>query len=129
MDGGVGLHVVPQVGVEVPGGDVSQDQDHGLTAALQHVVQGRPDIVAGPLVEDVVVGEDDDGSLAALGGLTDGVRHVGRLLEVGVVETDSVGRVSVLQLGARHLSHEVLVLDAVADVGVVHLLLVSVRHW
>ena len=76
MDGGVGLHVVPQVGVEVPGGDVSQDQDHGLTAALQHVVQGRPDIVAGPLVEDVVVGENQDGPLTPLGCLTDGVRYV-----------------------------------------------------
>ena len=76
MDGGVGLHVVPQVWVQLSCGDVTEDQDHGLAAGLQHIVEGRADIVPGPLVEDVVVGENQDGPLTPLGCLTDGVRYV-----------------------------------------------------
>ena len=128
VDGRVGLHVVPQVGVQLSGGDVAQDQDHRLAAGLQHLVESRADIVPGPLVDDVVVGENQDGPLAALGGLTDGVRHVVGLRQVGVVETDSEGRLPVLQLRTEDLRHEVVVLDAVAHVGVVHLLLVGVRE-
>ena len=44
------------------------------------------------------------------------------------METDAVRRVAVLQLSAEDLSHEVVVLDAVAHIGVVHLLLVAVRE-
>ena len=76
MDGGVGLHVVPQVWVQLSCGDVAEDQDDGLAPGLQHLVESRADVVPGPLVEDVVVGEHHDGPLAPLGGLADGVRHV-----------------------------------------------------
>ena len=44
------------------------------------------------------------------------------------METDSEGWLAVLQLSAEDLGHEVVVLDAVAHVGVVHLLLVAVRE-
>ena len=79
-------------------------------------MERRPHVVSRPLVEDVVVGEDYDRPPAVHRGLADGVRHVGCLGEVGVVEAHAVGRVAVLQLGAQDLGHEVLVLDAAGEV-------------
>ena len=73
-------------------------------------------------MHDVVVGEDHDRPAAGVRRLADGVGHVGGLGQVGVVETHAVPGLAVLQLRAQHLAHEVLVLEAVAHVGVVHLL-------
>ena len=77
----------------------------------------------------VVVGEDHDRPAAAVRRLADGVGHVGGLRQVGVVETHAVAGLAVLQFRAQHRAHEVLVLEAVAHVRVVHLLGVrGVRH-
>ena len=85
MYGRVGLHVVSQVRVQVSLRHVSEYEDDGAAAGLEDVVEGGPDVVAGPLVDDVVVGQDDDGPLAVAGRLTDRVRHVRGLGQVRVV--------------------------------------------
>ena len=126
MDGGVGLHVVPEIGVQITIVHIAQNEDHSTSSGLEDVMKSRPDVVSCPLVLDVVVGEHDDGPPAVVSRLADGVGHEGGLGQVSVVETHSVTRLSVLQLRAEHLRHEVLVLDAVADVRVVHLLVLAV---
>ena len=126
VDGGVGLHVVPEVGIQITIVDISEDEDHSSSSRLEDVMESRPHIVPWPLVHDVVVGQHDDGPPAVGGRLTDGVGHEGCLGQVGVVEADPVTGLAVLQLRAEDLRHKVLVLDAVADVRVVHLLVLAV---
>jgi len=101
VDGGVGLHVVAEVGVKIAMRNVSEDEDDGTTSGLEDVVEGGADVVAGPLVDDVVVGQHDDGPLAVAGRLADGVRHVRRLWEIRIVQTYAVRRISVFKFGLR----------------------------
>ena len=44
--GRVGLHVVSQVRVQVSLRHVSEEEDDGAAAGLEHVVEGGPDIIA-----------------------------------------------------------------------------------
>ena len=126
VDGGVGLHVVTEVGVKITIVDISEHEDHSPSSRLEDVMESRPHVVPWPLVHNVVVGQHDDGPPAVGGRLADCVGHEGCLGQVGVVETHAVTRLAVLQLAAEDLRHEVLVLDAVADVRVVHLLVLAV---
>ena len=129
MNGCIGLHVVSKVWVQISMRNISKDEDDGASSRLEDVMKGGPDVVSRPFVDDVIVGQDDDGPLAVARGLADGVRHVGGLGQVGVVKTNTVGRIrAVFQLRTQNLRHKMFIFDAVTDVGVVHLLMFTIRH-
>ena len=95
MDGGVGLHVMSQVGVETMLRDVTKDKNDGSASGLEDIMESGPHIVPRPLMDNVVGGQDDDGSLAVPGRLTDGVRNEGGLWQVGVMQTHFVTGITV----------------------------------
>ena len=119
----VGFHVVSKIGIQFSMRNISEDKDNGTTSRLEDIVKSWPHVISRPLVDYVVVGQDNNCPLAVVRGFANGICYKGWLWEICVVETNSVAGFTMLQLGAENLSYKMLVLDTIAHVCIVHFLM------
>jgi len=62
----VSFHVVSQIWIQFSMRNVSEDEDDGTTSRLKDIMKSRPHVVARPLMDYVVVGQDDNCPLAVV---------------------------------------------------------------
>ena len=125
-DHGAGLEVLPQLGVQLPLTDVTEDDEDGpvLAAGPERGRQPGSEVVSGPLLLEECVREDDDLAPGCVSGLDDGVGDILQRGQVPVIQTQPVMGGAQLQLRGQHLTHEHLVHGAVNDEHVKYLVAV-----
>lgn len=99
IDARVCFEVETEVGVEVPRGDLAQDDDdESLSPLLEDLVMGAFELESTPLVLDEVLRQDDYGAPRRLHGFHDRLGDVGGDGEIAIVQTHAIRPISSLQL-------------------------------